>query len=231
MNFIFTTGVFLVVSCLIAFVVLNDPDSPVPDNWNPLRPFDALETPTPITAWKFQNFASSNASCQSELAKLTDFEPVDDFEKTDQCNIRDRVRMSTVAGVSINALDTSCPTALRLSLWIHYDVKTAGESNLARRLEAVEHIGSYNCRPVRGSTEKMSSHATAEAIDITGFTFADGSSLNLIDGWDATGPKSEFLKEIRDASCRWFGVTLGPDFNSLHRDHFHLQNNGWGTCQ
>ena len=53
--------------------------------------------------------------------------------------------------------------------------------------------------------------------------------VDLLDGWD--GPDGDFLRRIRDAACTWFGTTLGPEYNALHRDHFHLQDRGYGTCR
>ena len=78
----------------------------------------------------------------------------------------------------------------------------------------------------------MSTHATADAIDITGFTLEDGRKITLLEGWDSEDPAvSGFLRDVRDSACDWFRVTLGPDYNALHADHFHLQNTGWGACR
>ena len=93
---------------------------------------------------------------------------------------------------------------------------------------AVETFGSYNCRNVAGSS-RLSAHSTASAVDISGFVLADGRRIDLLDGWD--GPDGDFLRRIRDAACTWFGTTLGPEYNALHRDHFHLQDRGYGTCR
>ena len=77
----------------------------------------------------------------------------------------------------------------------------------------------------------MSTHATADAVDITGFRFADGRQLRLISDWDSSGRDAAFLRAARDGACDWFGLTLSPDFNALHADHFHLQARGWGGCR
>jgi hypothetical protein len=98
----------------------------------------------------------------------------------------------------------------------------------------IAHIGSYNCRQMRtsaGTSTRMSTHATADAIDIAGFDLADGTRIRLIDDWDAAGPKAEFLRVARDGACDWFDLTLSPAYNRLHADHFHLQSRGWGLCR
>ena len=77
----------------------------------------------------------------------------------------------------------------------------------------------------------MSTHATASAIDISGFDLTDGTRIRLLKDWDESDAKAQFLRDVRDTPCDWFGTTLGPDYNAAHADHFHLQNWGWGTCR
>lgn len=77
----------------------------------------------------------------------------------------------------------------------------------------------------------MSTHATADAIDITGFGLADGREISLIDDWDGDDAKAAFLRAARESACRWFVTVLSPDYNALHADHFHLQSKGWGACR
>ena len=43
-------------------------------------------------------------------------------------------------------------------------------------LVRIETMGSYNCRNVAGSGRR-SAHATAEAIDVSGFVLADGRRI------------------------------------------------------
>jgi hypothetical protein len=97
-------------------------------------------------------------------------------------------------------------------------------------VKAIRHIGSYNCRRIAGS-ERWSTHSTASAIDVSGFDLTDGTSFRLQRVWADDDAKAQFLRRVRDSSCDWFGTSLGPDYNAAHADHFHLQNNGWGTCR
>ncbi len=98
----------------------------------------------------------------------------------------------------------------------------------------LRHVGSYNCRQMRtaqGENSGWSSHATADAIDIIGVQLSDGRSLTLLSDWGDNDPEAEFLRRIWRGGCDWFRVVLGPDFNRLHADHFHLQGPGWGYCR
>ena len=77
----------------------------------------------------------------------------------------------------------------------------------------------------------MSTHATADAIDIAGFDLVDGTRIRLRTDWQEDGPKADFLRAVRDGACDLFDLTLSPDYNQLHADHFHLQSRGWGLCR
>ena len=108
----------------------------------------------------------------------------------------------------------------------------AAERLLGSEVEAIEHYGTYSCRRMYGrETGRWSKHATAEAIDIAAFRLADGRRISLLDDWDEGGQSAAFLRVIRNEGCRVFGTLLGPDYNEAHRDHFHMQAGGFGTCR
>jgi hypothetical protein len=72
---------------------------------------------------------------------------------------------------------------------------------------------------------------SAEAIDIAGFRLAGGRLVTLRQGWAGAPDEAAFLRAARDSACRFFATALGPDYNALHADHFHLQSRGWGLCR
>ena len=43
--------------------------------------------------------------------------------------------------------------------------------------------------------------------------------------------RGAFLKRVRDGACRWFHGTLGPDYNTAHADHFHLDHGPYRLCR
>ena len=77
----------------------------------------------------------------------------------------------------------------------------------------------------------MSTHATADAIDVSGFVLRDGTRVRLKQDWDGSPARMAFLRDVQESACNWFRVTLGPEYNALHADHFHLQHTGWGLCR
>ena len=45
------------------------------------------------------------------------------------------------------------------------------------------------------------------------------------------GAEGRFLRRSRDGACRWFGAVLSPDYNTAHRDHFHLDRGAFRACR
>ena len=93
----------------------------------------------------------------------------------------------------------------------------------------MRHIGTYNCRVIANTTT-LSQHGLANAIDIYGFEFADGTLWTLIDDWDHNSPSSfnsEGAEWLYDAGQRWFdqdiwNIILTPNYDTAHDNHFHV---------
>ncbi len=67
-----------------------------------------------------------------------------------------------------------------------------------------------------------SEHGRANALDISAFTLADGTRIRVKSGWRGDARQRAFLHAVHDGACEQFSTVLGPDYNSLHRDHFHV---------
>lgn len=77
----------------------------------------------------------------------------------------------------------------------------------------------------------MSEHATANAFDISGFRTASGKLITVKDDWRKTTKEGKFLHVARDGLCNWFNLTLSPDYNADHADHFHVDMGWWRSCR
>ena len=226
-------GFLFICAATIAFALFH-PRSPLPDAWHPFKPLSVLDEITPVTQYKLTQALYGKESCLAALETGARFARLSDFRGSSQCFIRDRVELRGVAGIAMIPVETRCQTALRLAMWAEHGVKPAADRHLEVDLARLIHNASYNCRPIRtvsGNGTRMSSHATAESIDISGVELEDGRVLRLSDGWTAGDKREDFFRDLRDSACDWFRVTLGPDYNSLHSDHFHLQHTGWGLCR
>lgn len=210
------------------------PGTPLPREWNPTQALAVSDPVTPLTGWKLNRAAADFDTCLATMdgaGRLTALAPREDSE---QCYIADRVDLRGVGQARLAPIETRCAIALRLAMWEEHSLQPAAARILGTNVDRIDQIGSYNCRRMRtsaGTSSRMSTHATADAIDISGFGMADGSQIRLLQDWEPVGPKATFLRAVRDGACDWFDLTLSPDYNRLHKDHFHLQSTGWGGCR
>jgi hypothetical protein len=129
-------------------------------------------------------------------------------------------------------VQVSCPLAATLYLWERDVLQPLAEEVLGQQVARIEHYGSYSCRNIRGGrADQPSEHATANAIDVAGFRLENGETIWVKDGWDAGGEASAFLRALHDRSCALFRGVLGPEYNELHHDHFHLDMGRYSLCR
>ena len=137
------------------------------------------------------------------------------------CGASDAVRVKSVAGVQLSspALMT-CDTAKALHKWVENDVEKAfGRGNRVVRLRVAAH---YACRTRNNRPgARISEHGRGRAIDISGFTLEDGTTISVLKGW-LDKPSRKAMRRIWQAACGPFRTVLGPEADLYHRDHFHL---------
>lgn len=154
------------------------------------------------------------------------------------CRAPDRVRLSDDATRSIalrpSGAAPSCAVAAGFVLWMRDSVAPAAQRHLGQRISRVEHLGSYNCRPIAGGGG-WSEHATANALDISAFVLADGTRISLLADWNGDPARAAFLRDVRDGACELYSTVLSPDYNRAHADHFHFdmadRMGSWQVCR
>lgn len=116
-----------------------------------------------------------------------------------------------------------CPMIPQIDRWVKEVVEPAARYHFRQELASVNVLASYSCRPMNNVDGAMiSEHAYANAVDIGGFTLADGHTISVLRGWDGSPRERAFLRVVHDGSCAYFTTVLGPDYNSLHSNHFHV---------
>ena len=204
-----------------------------PPRWDPAAPLDFRAEPNFLTGLKLARLQSQPESCFAAFAaSAMPVARVADRESGQGCPIRNALRLQgSQVEFSPNRPVVTCPLAAAWALFEHHALQQAALAHLGSRVTAVRHLGSYNCRNVYGRAQgRRSQHATANALDIAGFTLADGRSVMLPRDWDAADGRGAFLRAARDGACRSFRAVLGPDYNAAHRDHFHLDRGPWTRC-
>lgn len=138
------------------------------------------------------------------------------------CGIKSAVRITEVGGVRLSSSAlVECTTAHSLNAWVQNIARPALEKT-GGGLAEMKVLSSYACR-TRNSRPgaRLSEHAKGRAIDIGGFTLADGTDVSVLNGWrDKTfGP---ILVDMHAGACGRFGTVLGPRSDRFHQDHFHF---------
>ncbi|WP_290979087.1 extensin family protein [Hyphomicrobium sp.] len=130
----------------------------------------------------------------------------------------DRGRVALIPAASLR-----CPMIPQIDRWVKEVVEPAARYNFRQELSGVKVLASYSCRPMNSVEGAMiSEHAYANAVDIGGFVLADGSTIIVKRDWNGSPREQAFLRSVHDGACEYFTTVLGPNYNSLHSDHFHL---------
>jgi len=127
-------------------------------------------------------------------------------------------------------LPMTCDLAARMHIWERHVVIPAAEKYLGSPVKEIKAFGTFQCRTVAG-LDKLSEHAYAKAADIAAFVLADGREISVLRDYRSSGPDGDFLREVRERACDLFDVTLGPDYNADHANHFHLDVGGSYACR
>lgn len=124
-----------------------------------------------------------------------------------------------------------CPLSVAVYLW-QREVDRLAQKHFDQSLTKIHHYGSYSCRRQRGNgSGQWSEHAFANAWDVAAFELEDGTVISILKDWDGARKKRNFLRETREAGCDLFRVTLSPDYNAAHADHFHFDMGPASSCR
>jgi hypothetical protein len=222
---------------LLAWAFARDHPEDLP--WTPL---DLAQPVGAFTGRKLAGLHGERADCLALLRRAgIRFAALPPRDEAGQCGYDDAVRFAAGGALPLDfrpaGLGISCPVAAAVAMWDWNSVQPAALRHFGRRVTAIDHFGSYNCRRIYGRKEgAWSEHSRANALDIAGFRLEDGTRITVAGDWKDKGAKGRFLHDVRDGACRLFATTLSPDYNAAHRDHLHLDQAprgemGWRACR
>lgn len=195
-------------------------------------PFDLDRPPDFLTQYHLQLLKRDPERCMAALdrAKIS-YRAAPPLSNDRGCGYDDAVRLQRSAVSYGSNVLLRCPAMLGLLLWERHVLLPEAEAQMGKKLTAVRHLGTYSCRRIGGAGGRsLSQHAYANAIDIAGFTLEGGEGVSILRDWKDE-EKGRFLRSVRDGACRIFGVTLSPDFNAAHANHFHLDMGMRRVCR
>jgi hypothetical protein len=205
----------------------------VPPAYVPWTPLNTRDAPNFLTRYKLTRLERDPAECafvlrQADIA----YTPIPDQVTGEGCGFANAVRVSRPGAASTDGFIAACPLAAALSLFDHHVVQPSARRHFGQSVSRVLHAGSYACRNINHRVGgRRSEHATANALDVTGFVLSDGTRVTVLQDWRDGARKGAFLRDLRAGACRFFDVVLSPDFNEAHRDHFHLDMGRFRACR
>jgi len=188
-------------------------------------PPEADLMPPALRASEIRHFQRDAGACQAALASAGfHTAPGPDRSDGQGCGYRNAVELTQSVHTYSGPVATSCATAAALALWERDVVEPAAARHLGRAVRRIELAGpQYACRAIAGRRDRrLSEHARANAVDISGFTLEDGTLVAVGAGWRGTARERAFLHEVRDGACDYFKAVLSPDYNRAHHDHLHF---------
>ena len=126
--------------------------------------------------------------------------------------------------VAMNPAATlACPIVSVLDRWLADSVQPAAQRWFGARVVEIRQISAYSCRGMNGNSyAHISEHAFGNALDIAGFTLADGRRISVKDGWKGLPEEQGFLRDVQATACQQFTTVLAPGSNVHHYDHIHV---------
>lgn len=175
--------------------------------------------------------------CDLRLEKIAAIEPMPRLIGPGACGGGDMVRIDAVLLPDRKRIEIKpapylrCPMAEQLAGWVRDDaaVKVAAAGPALRSVETYD---DFECRGRNRQTNgKVSEHGKGNAIDVRGFTLADGRFIGLTD----MAASKELRADLRKSACARFTTVLGPGSDGYHEQHIHLdlieRRNGYRICE
>jgi len=202
-----------------------------PPQHNPFRPL-SLDDPVGMATYsKFTNLKYDPEACFSALDEVAvQYTYLENEVTGEDCGFTNALTLGRTRVPYSAPLRMTCSLTAALYTWERHTAQPLAEDLFGEPLARIETYGTYSCRNVAG-TRRRSEHATANAIDISGFRLADGRLIDVKTHWGTNSDEDRFLKRAHREACRLFSVTLGPDYNAAHEDHFHLDFGSGNSCR
>lgn len=201
---------------------------------------EATPEPPLLDAWSLAAREDGDA-CRADLkAAGFKFQALPDRSARDKsgCGIPHAVIVfKGPTGITYDPPITVDCTMARALASVEKIVQEEAQTHLRSPIVKIGNLGAFACRPrnyKKGNS--LSAHAFGSAVDVASFHPAKGTPAVILRDYEdsarstpAQDDRRRFLREVfvrlrRDADLTY---AVGPDFNAIHKNHFHLDHGGW----
>jgi hypothetical protein len=156
--------------------------------------------PPPPDEWSDQEIIAALKDCLRRLAPLGARVTVAEPIRQERCGTPAPVVLIRI-GSGADAVEfqppatLNCAMVVSLHTWVEKTLQPAAQQLLGSPVTRIRNASGYACRNRVGSltgSDRLSEHASANAIDIAGFVTADGRRVDVLRQW---GPTASDLRE------------------------------------
>lgn len=203
----------------------------LPQRHNPFARVDLTYKPGIATYAQLLRLKGNREACFIALDEAgVAYTPLEDTPHGEKCGLFDALTLDQSLTPYSSTLQMTCAQSAAVYMWERHVVRPAAIKIFDSPLARIETYGSFSCRNIAGS-RRLSQHAFGNAIDISGFRLEDGRVIDVEAHWDAGGKEEKFLRKVHEGACGLFSVTLGPEYNAAHADHFHMDMGQGMICR
>ena len=222
---ILLTNAFLLAALAVIIV------RALPARHNPFAPIDLTARPGVATPMQLARLKGDREACFTALDRAgVLYTPLQDELRGEKCGLVDALTLDRTLTPYSATLQMTCAQTAAAYMWERHVVRPAAVEIFDAPVTRIETYGSFSCRNIAGS-RRLSQHAFGNALDVSGFRLEDGRVIDVKAHWGKRGKEGKFLKHAHAGACGLFSVTLGPDYNAAHADHFHMDMGTGGICR
>jgi hypothetical protein len=172
-----------------------------------LRPATEAES---NATWSDAEIIAAREDCVRLLAPTGAEVELSKPVRNGQCGTPAPILLKRVAGLELNPpAVVNCRIAAKVYQWINDSVQPTAVEMLGTGLKRMITASAYTCRQrVGSSTERLSEHSFANALDVTAFVTEDDRSIDVLTGWGPTARDPQAQVTAKSAG--------GGDARSLH---------------
>ncbi|MDO7843081.1 extensin family protein [Sphingomonas immobilis] len=173
-------------------------------------------------------------ACFTDLSRdAIRYSPLPDRDFGGGCQVIGAVQLIDI-GVPVTGIKAMrCGLARAFTGWARNAVAPAAHQILGSDLVRIDTMGTYACRNTVGTaTARLSGHGIANAVDVSAFVLQNGRRISVQGDYRSADPDVQaFFKAIHGSACKRFGTVLSPDYNAVHHDHLHLEDDHKSFCR
>jgi hypothetical protein len=135
--------------------------------------------------WRTQ---AENACFARKLVVPSDsITPLPEIDGPGVCGMTRPLKVAALAGGTISVdkpLIIDCPMIPALEAWLNDIIEPDAQARFGQKVVTLNVFGAYSCRSIDNMPGAgLSEHAFGNAVDVAGFTLADGREIDFVRDW------------------------------------------------